>query len=239
MKIELTQRDKKLLTFLGVFVIVVCIGYWGILPQIKGAQEYKDEIEEQRTLRDIYDQKISLLMDVEANNEQLEGFISGAKDNYYPVMDSDAIDKLITNKVINEYKLMTYDLNIGERTIAELEPYVYSKKALTGESYAKIKALTAAAPEIGEDGMMLFADVAAADAGTVGIYKVQVSMRLSGDEKNINRLLDDLALSEKKLRLVDYSTETEETVIPHDDGTEERFYTDILNLTVELYMCAE
>jgi len=239
MKVELTQRDKKLLTFLGVFVIVVCIGYWGILPQIKGAQEYKDDIEEQRTLRDVYDQKIALLVGVQANNDELEDLISGAKENYYPVMDSDAIDKLITNTVINNYKLMAYDLIIGERNIAELGPYIYSKKSLTGKSDAKQKALSSAAPVIGEDGMTLFSDVAAADAGTVGIYKVAVSMRLSGDKLNISKLLDDLALTKKKLRLVNYSTETEETIIPHNDGNDEILVNNILNLTVELYMCAD
>ena len=50
MKVELTQRDKKLLTFLGVFVIIVCIGYWGILPQIKAANDYEDEIAEEEVL---------------------------------------------------------------------------------------------------------------------------------------------------------------------------------------------
>ena len=32
MKIELTERDKKLLTFMGVFVIVALIGYYLVLP---------------------------------------------------------------------------------------------------------------------------------------------------------------------------------------------------------------
>ena len=65
MKTELTQRDKKLLTFLGVFVIVVCIGYWGVLPQLKAASEYNDEIEEQEVLSDYYQQKINQLIMVE------------------------------------------------------------------------------------------------------------------------------------------------------------------------------
>ncbi len=239
MKIELTERDKKLLTFMGIFVIVVCIGYWGVLPQIKSAGEYKDEIEEQELVQNIYEQKIAQLMEVQANNDELEKLIAGAKENYYPMMDSDAIDKLITTKVIKDYKLMSYDLSIGERAVAELSPYVYSKKELTGESDARQKAMQKAASVISEDGEILFGEVQEAESGTTGIYMVTVQMRLGGDKKNITRLLDDLAVTEKKLRLVDYSVDAEETVIPHEDGTEEVFTTDMLNLTVELYMCED
>ncbi len=239
MKIELTQRDKKLLTFLGVFVIIVCIGYWGILPQIKAANEYNDDIEEQEALSEYYQQKIGQLMVVQKNNNDLENLISGAKENYYPVMDSDAIDNLITNKVIDEYKLMAYDLTIGEKVSASLTPYIYSNKAITGESDAKKRALQAAAPVVSEDGMLLFGDVIEADTETTGIYSVSVQMRLGGKMSNITRLLDDLAYTDKKIRLVNYSVHTEETIIPHEDETEEIISTDILDLSVELYMCAE
>ena len=75
MKVELTQRDKKLLTFLGVFVIVVLVGYYGILPQIKAANEYKDEIEEEELLQEVYQKKIMQLPVVEKNNSDLEGLI--------------------------------------------------------------------------------------------------------------------------------------------------------------------
>lgn len=239
MKIELTQRDKKLLTFLAVFVIVVLVGYYGVLPQLKEAQERKDEIEEQEAIRDVNDQKIVQLIFVEDNNNELEKLIAGAKENYYPMMDADAIDNLITNKVIDEYRLMAYDLNIGERELASLDPYVYSEKAITGESYARQKAQETAAASINDDGTTLFTEVVEADSATVGIYTVTVSMKLGGEMKNMERLMDDLAYSDNKLRLVEYSIDTVETIIPHDDGTEEIYSSDTLNLTVELYMCQE
>ena len=68
---------------------------------------------------------------------------------------------------------------------------------------------------------------------------VPIQMRLSGDMENIIRFLDDIALSEKKVRLVDYSVNTEEIHIPHEDGTEEVYITESLNVSAELYMCAD
>ena len=247
MKIELTERDKKLLTFMGVFVIVVLIGYYLVLPQIKKASEYHDDIEEQETLQNVYQQKIMQLGTVEANNADLEKLIDGARENYYPMMESDEVDKLVTNTVIEKYGLTAYDLTISDKALAVLSPYIYSDKAITGKSDARETALKSAAPVISEEGMLLFGDIAEANyseggydtQGTTGIYMVAIQMHLSGDMKDITRLLDDLALSEKKLRLVDYSVNTEEIVIPHEDGTEEVFTTDSLNISAELYMCQE
>ena len=239
MKIELTERDKKLLTFLVIFVVVVSVGYWGVIPQLKKASSYKEDIEEQERIQDIYSKKITQLVFVESNNDDLEKLIAGSKENYYPMMESDAIDHLITNKVMDEYGLLAYDLSIGSKELATLNPYQYSKKALTGASDAEQKALAAAAPVISEDGMTLFEDVVAADVSTVGIYRVVVSMRLSGPTENVERLLDDLAASDKKLRLVSYSVQPVETNIEHDDGTVEIFTSDELLLSVELYMCME
>ncbi len=250
MKIELTERDKKLLTFMGVFVIVVIIGYYFIIPQLKKASEYEDEIAEQEIIKSVNETKIMQLPVVEVNNEELEKLIIGAKDNYYPMMDSEQIDRLVTNTVIEKYGLVSFDLSIGEKTLTSLSPYMYSQKTLTGESDARERALNAAAPIVSEDGMIMFADVAEGDSTgseeanytsteATGIYMVPIQMRLSGNKDNITRLLDDLALSEKKLRLVDYTTDVEQIIIPHEDGTQEIFTTDSLNISVELYMCAD
>ncbi len=249
MKIELTERDKKLLTFMGVFVLVALIGYYGVLPQIKKANELQDEIEEQESLQMIYESKVAQLFFVEENNKVLEGLIEGAKENYYPMMDSDEIDNLVTNTVIEKYNLISYDLIIGERSLAGLQPYIYSKKALTGESDARERAMQSAAPIIGEDGILLFADIDVSESFSsegydddilaTGVYVVPIKMRLSGDMKKIYQFLDDLALSEKKIRLVNYNVDTEEIVINHDDGTEEIVMTDYLNVSFELYMCAD
>jgi hypothetical protein len=173
------------------------------------------------------------------SNQELENLIEGAKDNYYPMMESEEIDKLVTNTVIEKYGLKAYDLSIGEKTPAGLGAYIYSEKTLTGKSDARERALNAAAPIISDDGMMLFGEVSESDTDSTGIYMVSVQMRLAGDMENITRLLDDLALSEKKLRLVNYSVSSENIVIPHDDGTEEIIPNESLSISVELYMCQD
>lgn len=227
MKVELTDRDKRTLTILGVFVIVVCIGYWGVFGQIKKANDYKDEIEEQENLQKVYETKVMQLDLVEMNNQNLEALIEGAKDNYYPMMDSEEVDKLVTNTIIEKYGLFAYDLTISECQLASLTPYQYSDKALTGYSEAKINAMQAAAPIVNEDGMVLFGDefsedeetsydssdysydeFSDIDVPTTGIYVTTVQLRIGGDKEVFQTFLDDMATTSKKLRLVDYSLET-------------------------------
>ena len=48
MKLEMTQKDKNLLIMLSIFVIVVCIGYWGIYPVVKGIVNTNKEIATQK-----------------------------------------------------------------------------------------------------------------------------------------------------------------------------------------------
>lgn len=52
MKLEMTQKDKNLLIMLSIFVIVVCIGYWGIYPVVKGIVNTNKEITTQKETKE-------------------------------------------------------------------------------------------------------------------------------------------------------------------------------------------
>ena len=45
MQMTMTEKDKKLIVFLSIFVIIVAMGWWGIRPALKAAKETKEEIE--------------------------------------------------------------------------------------------------------------------------------------------------------------------------------------------------
>lgn len=239
MKIELTQRDKKLLTGLAIFVIVVATGYWGIWPQISAAAEYSKKAADAEHRQSVNEMKIAQLLNVQGYNEELESLIAGAKENYYPMMDSSEIGKLVTDLVIDRYKMAVYDLKIGQCTLASLPEYQYSRKAVEGTSAALENAIAAAAPVVDSEGMLLFNDAVDADSKVTGIYKVPVSMRLVGTDEQIIRLLDDLALNEKKLRLADYSVVVEEKEVSYPDGTVGVVSTESLQTSFEIYMCEE
>ena len=51
MQTTLTERDKKLLIFLSLFVIVVGIGYWGLRPIYKNIKETDEAIIDAQDLK--------------------------------------------------------------------------------------------------------------------------------------------------------------------------------------------
>ena len=59
MKLEMTQKDKNLLIMLSIFVIVVCIGYWGIYPVVKGIVNTNKEIATQKETQEENELKLT------------------------------------------------------------------------------------------------------------------------------------------------------------------------------------
>ena len=100
MKFEMTERDKKLLIFLSVFVIVVCIGYWGVYPVIKDINSIKEKTQAEKDLKEMNEMKVAQLPMIEAENEKMNDEITTARNGYYEIMTSNEIDKHFTNLVL-------------------------------------------------------------------------------------------------------------------------------------------
>ena len=130
MQTTLTERDKKLLIFLSLFVIVVGIGYWGLRPIYKAINETNEAIVEAEDLKAQNEMKVMQLPIYEKDNEELEESIVTARQSFYPIMTADELDKMFTTMVL-DYNLYSYFLriNIDDEEL-QSAPYQYSKKAL-------------------------------------------------------------------------------------------------------------
>lgn len=228
MKMELQDRDKKLLIFLSIFVIVVCIGYWGIYPALKSAKKYDNEIEEQKDLKEINKNKVNLVLDAEGNCEAMEAEIQQVRAGFFPMMSSDEIDKYFTS-IILDYNLYAYDLDIKiDDEVTDLKPYQYSQKAKDLE----------ALEQSGQQQKVAVSDDFIDDV--VGVYTVSVKLRVGGDEKDLEKLINDLSNTDQQLRICSFSWSNEQSL---EYGEEEGEYkvvnTRILNLSLEIFMCEE
>ncbi len=230
MKMELTQKDKKLLIFLAVFVIVVGLGYWGVRPLVQGIIDLDNAKAMALEIKTVNDSKIDGLERIRMENEQLEQNLAAKRNEFYPIMSADEIDKAFTNKVLN-YNLNSYKLEIkmpeGE---ASLDRYQYA----------------AAVEEIEEEEEEDFTYV----EGTVtyeeeeeelatGIYMAEITMRLGGDEKDLIRLIDDLSSSKEMHQIVSYRWDTSNNIDFNEDGTYELVMDKYLEIVIDVYMCAE
>ena len=122
----LTQRDKKLLYAL-IFVVIIFIFVWCLIrPLYKGIVENGEEIEAASTLKCSNEAKVVALSSAEASTQKFEQELKDDTKDYYDLMDSSQIDKLVTTYILNK-GLISRSLAISMPTENVLEqPYPYS-----------------------------------------------------------------------------------------------------------------
>jgi hypothetical protein len=220
--LTLTPKDRKLLVVLGVFVVVVGFCYWGIRPVVTKINRLNEQIEDEKDVQALNELKISELPLLRTDNEKLEGQIEDARNYYYDIMTSDEVDKYFTNMVLS-YNLNSYDLTIQMPTeCSALRPYQYSEKMALQQQNEETEE-----------------DAEEEEDLDNGIYTATVEMRLGGDISELTRLLDSLFESDRRLRVSNYYYTTQQTIQTEENGSYAVLENSVLNLTVEIYMCAE
>lgn len=111
MKSEMTEKDKKLLTFLVLIVVVVGIGYWGIKPQIQKINKINTLVSDEQDEKKENETKTNMLSSIELENDELTASIGDAEKKFYPVMSSDEIDNMLTGNAL-DLGLDCYELTI-------------------------------------------------------------------------------------------------------------------------------
>lgn len=247
MKMELTQRDKKLLVFLAVFVIVVCLGYWGIYPAITSIRNIDEEIVNQEEIKELNQAKINMLPIVKKDNEILEEKIEDAGKDFFKIMKSDEIDKLMTGMAIT-YSLHADSLDIQmPEDMAELEPYQYSDRYINPESYKEDEEEALISIQTQVKTVDEYAEGEAAESEEpeeeekilTGIYNVHLKMRLSGEENNLQKFIDDLSEYGHKLQVASYSWIEASNVGMNDEGQYIVSTHKVLGIELDMYMCED
>ena len=244
MQTTLTERDKKLLIFLSLFVIVVGIGYWGLRPIYKNIKETDEAIVDAQELKDSNELKIQQLPIYERDSAELEKSIVTARQSFYPIMTSDELDKMFTGMVL-DYNLYSYFLriNIDEEEL-QSEPYQYSKKALGMEEEEEegppedLDTYDAqSVDDYAEDQYAIpeFED----EKPQTGIYEAQVNMQVGGRAEDLQRLIDDLSVQKDKMLLNSYawSRNRDDLQIVTDENPIKN--QDRVEFTVSLFMYKE
>ncbi|MGN0248829.1 MAG: hypothetical protein ACI4C0_05995 [Lachnospiraceae bacterium] len=237
MQMQMTEKDKKLIVFLAIFVILVAGGYWGVYPVVSNIFSVQDQIEEEQVLMDENMLKVAQASLYSADNERIEADMIKLKKSFFPVMSSAQVDKYMTGLIL-DYQLYAYDLSINmPEDEAENEPYQFSQKALTTETEEDLNTQEDTVADE-EDDATNEIPVFDEDVST-GIFEVGVTIRVGGDKANIQRMIDDLSLSEQKLHLLSYYWDEENSISFSEDGTYEVSTDCIVTMSMNLYMCEE
>lgn len=227
MKSNMTERDKKLLLIMFIFVIVVGIGYWGILPQIKKYKSLQSDIDTEEVIKSINEQKIANLFVVEAQCEDYEAEMAENKKKFFDMMTEADIDLFLTTKAI-KHNLEAYSLNISiPGQPSGRKAYIYSdlyqqqleweeeqRKSVKIQSDEDLlldetdkkdnKDKDDDSDEKPEEVVDIFGDTSEIGINRT-IYAARVTMTMGGDEKDLKAFLDEIIASDKKILITSFS----------------------------------
>lgn len=239
MQMQMTEKDKKLIVFLAIFVILVAGGYWGIYPVVSNIFSVQEQIEDEKALQDMNMVKMAQTPLLVADNEQVETEMASLKESFFPVMSSAQVDKYMTGLIL-DYQLYAYDLSISmPQEEAANEPYQFSEKAVLEEMEEYTDSQEDSAVDTEEDDDFMSETPVFEEDVASGIYKVGVTVRVGGDKANIQRMIDDMSLSKQKLHLLSYNWDEESSISFAEDGTYDVNTNCTLTMSMNLYMCEE
>ncbi len=246
MKTNMTERDKKLLVGMFIGVIIVAIGYWGILPQIKRYNALEEKIEKEEEERKINKMKIMNLSMIEIQAEEYEQKIVEKKDEFYQIMKSSEVDRMMTELATGS-NLDIYELNFTMPT-SPSERMAYQNSALYQwqlqaksdyENSSSLSSSDSSDPtnDLGleededdadtkedssgssESSMTVMDDMMVDEGGyqpNTDIYAVPVTMTVGGDLEDLESFIDKIINDDKRTLLVSYSWGSYREIVRRD-----------------------
>lgn len=220
MELKMTERDRKLLIFLGIFLLVVGVGYFGVLPMRQKAIDLKKNATALETARIETEDHLMMLPAVRDLNASLHDRMAEESAAFYPSMDAKDVDKLLTELVLSNglearnlsiVNHMVYDVAAYSHSQLDVTPYVYTGEAPApaNESLENDELLTG---ETGTDNSLIVSSEAPAiDPRCVWVYSVTLDIRGEGDKL---QAFIDLLSDDKKypaIDIVSYAWGTSET----------------------------
>lgn len=235
MKTNMTERDKKLLVGMFIGVIIVAVGYWGIRPQLKQYFALAEKIEKEEDTQKLNKQKLLNVGSIEVQADGYEEKIAERKDEFYPVMTSSEVDRMMTQMAVG-HNLNVYDLsfNMPSSPTARLayqnsSLYAWQLEAMAnyseeGESSAsdKVDSLLdeedsdedsgetndkSSVPGKSEEDIM--SDVMGGEEGgyqpNTDIYAVPVTITVGGDVYDLEQFIAEINNLDKRALLLGYS----------------------------------
>ena len=229
MKTNMTERDKKLLVGMLIGVLIVAIGYWGIIPQLKAYNDLESKIETEEQTQKLNKLKISNTSLIQMQADDYEKKLAEVKDEFYPILTSADVDQMLT-EMATKRNLYIYELDFKISTIpTERMAYVNSElfiqqdamisaykdavkqaeKAAAAEKKAKEKGTTANATSSKKATSDLMNTIMGAGEGgyqpNTQIYAVPVTITVGGEIGALENFLKDVENMDRTTLLTSYT----------------------------------
>ncbi len=181
MTLKVTERDKKILVVLAVFLIVFGLLAGVLMPLMEDTQKLGEEITEAEVEKQEKEMKVTALPGMRSRMDKAEEELAAMQKNYYPVMKSVEIDRMMTNTAVN-CGIQVSDMDIK---MPDLTAYT------TLLNYGDI--VYGAEQENSEE------------TPFDGMYTASLTMNMTGSRENLQSMLDVTISQEPRQRVTDFS----------------------------------
>lgn len=228
MTFKLTERDKKLLTFLAVFLLLAGFCVFLILPAMERREELKLQITEAQEKKDTMTAAIDRYPALASRYEELKKSSGEVLEDYYPLMTSQEIDREITGIVVN-HQTEAINLNIVmDEEAPELALY-YAAGETAEETETEEKEEARAADiyhDAAEDTPKAEEEAALPRIST--LKKATVTLAVKGSRGQLAALADYFIMKCPGIHMNSYA---------YSEPTEKEEELPVLNLDMDFYMC--
>lgn len=207
----LTERDKKLLYFLAVVVMVAVFGVLLILPQWEKHTKLQDELQTAQINQADMEASIASLDSITKNNAIAKKDYETASKDFYEVMESHAAERMITQIVLSHnLTTSTFDISTTPQQ-AEMTAYIASQ---LGQSQGVTADQALEAMNGGDEKTTdTKEEESTGEEETVeesvnDMYVDYITLTASGSTDNMKALIDDLVNNYPSMLVTSYSMST-------------------------------
>ncbi|MBR1772950.1 MAG: hypothetical protein IJ749_03540 [Eubacterium sp.] len=226
MKSTMTECDKKLLVGMFIGVIIVAIGYWGILPQIRAYNSISDKIEKEENKKKINELKLLNVGTIQIQADDYESRIAEKKDEFFQILSSSEVDRMMT-EMATDNNLDIYELNFNMPSspsdrlayknsqlyniqLQQMADYESSAESMETEADENDPSLggegeSASTKTPEEINAEVFGEEEGSYRPNTDIYAVPVTMTVGGELDDLESFIDDIINSDKRILMVGYS----------------------------------
>lgn len=216
---EITSRDKKLLSVLSVVLILVVFGNFVVRPLLSQHSELAEEFREKQQTKETMENAIASIPQKEARLKASRADFKKETKDIYPMMESHKVERMITKLILN-CGLSSRDFEISAKpSVSILTPYLES-------SLAKSLGVKNSGDSSEEDSSK-------SSISQNVLYSYPVSVNILGTKANAKKLIDKIYADYPSIRIVSYGMNSETALTASNKVID----ASTLSLNLEVYMC--
>ena len=236
MQTNLNKKDKMTIAIVLFAGLVFMIAWFLIKPTITSILDLNEKIEEAENTQVEYKNKIIYLSSAEALYGKAVDDLNESTKDYYEVMDSSEIDKMVTSYVLSSglfSESLIIDMPTGN---VEEAPYAYASDHDSGDDSGSTLTST------GTDTLLApynTARLSTRSTQSSGVQCVGLTLVVTGSRKNCQAFIDDLC-TKPAVRITSFNMEAVGAIEQYDATTGTITYKNSgdvrLRIDVNLYM---